>query len=84
MRSRPASLNQRMATPISAAALGTLADEVIDWRFKGLPSARWGPYVLLAGLLQAAATAVAVALEHEPQTVEGEVLVVFVDGVQVG
>ena len=42
VRSRPASLNQRMATPINAAALGVLADLVIDWRFKGLPSAWWG------------------------------------------
>jgi D-serine deaminase-like pyridoxal phosphate-dependent protein len=31
-----------MATPISAAAVAALADEVIDWRFKGLPSAWWG------------------------------------------
>ena len=31
-----------MTTPISAAAVGALADEVIDWRFKGLPSAWWG------------------------------------------
>jgi D-serine deaminase-like pyridoxal phosphate-dependent protein len=30
-----------MTTPISAAAVGALADEVIDWRFKGLPSAWW-------------------------------------------
>jgi D-serine deaminase-like pyridoxal phosphate-dependent protein len=31
-----------MAGPISAAALAALADEVIDWRYKGLPSAWWG------------------------------------------
>jgi D-serine deaminase-like pyridoxal phosphate-dependent protein len=31
-----------MTTPISAAAVGALADEVIDWRFKGLPSTWWG------------------------------------------
>lgn len=31
-----------MATPISTAAVGALGDEVIDWRFKGLPSAWWG------------------------------------------
>ena len=31
-----------MAGPISAAAVGALADEVIDWRYKGLPSAWWG------------------------------------------
>ncbi|MBE1550182.1 D-serine deaminase-like pyridoxal phosphate-dependent protein [Mycobacterium sp. OAS707] len=31
-----------MAAPISAAAVTALADEVIDWRFKGLPSAWWG------------------------------------------
>jgi D-serine deaminase-like pyridoxal phosphate-dependent protein len=31
-----------MATPINAAAVAALADEVIDWRFKGLPSAWWG------------------------------------------
>jgi D-serine deaminase-like pyridoxal phosphate-dependent protein len=31
-----------MAAGISAAAVAALADEVIDWRFKGLPSAWWG------------------------------------------
>jgi D-serine deaminase-like pyridoxal phosphate-dependent protein len=31
-----------MTAPISAAALAALADEVIDWRFKGMPSAWWG------------------------------------------
>lgn len=31
-----------MAAPISAAAVAALADEVIDWRFKGLPAAWWG------------------------------------------
>jgi D-serine deaminase-like pyridoxal phosphate-dependent protein len=31
-----------MATPISAAAVAALADEVIDWRFKGLPASWWG------------------------------------------
>jgi D-serine deaminase-like pyridoxal phosphate-dependent protein len=31
-----------MTTPISAAAVGALADDVIDWRFKGMPSAWWG------------------------------------------
>jgi D-serine deaminase-like pyridoxal phosphate-dependent protein len=31
-----------MAAPINAAAVAALADEVIDWRFKGLPSAWWG------------------------------------------
>ncbi|HEX2398632.1 MAG TPA: alanine racemase [Mycobacterium sp.] len=31
-----------MATPINAAAVAALADEVIDWRFKGLPAAWWG------------------------------------------
>jgi hypothetical protein len=31
-----------MAAPISAAAVTALAEEVIDWRFKGLPSAWWG------------------------------------------
>ena len=42
VRSRPASLNERMAAPISAAAVAALADEVIDWRFKGLPASWWG------------------------------------------
>jgi D-serine deaminase-like pyridoxal phosphate-dependent protein len=28
-----------MATPINAAAVGALADEPLDWRFKGLPAA---------------------------------------------
>ncbi len=28
-----------MAAPINAAAVAALADEVIDWRFKGLPAA---------------------------------------------
>jgi D-serine deaminase-like pyridoxal phosphate-dependent protein len=31
-----------MATPINAAAVGALADEPLDWRFKGLPAAWWG------------------------------------------
>jgi D-serine deaminase-like pyridoxal phosphate-dependent protein len=31
-----------MAHPISAAAVTAVVDEVIDWRFKGLPSAWWG------------------------------------------
>jgi D-serine deaminase-like pyridoxal phosphate-dependent protein len=31
-----------MTAPINAAAIAALADEVIDWRFKGLPSAWWG------------------------------------------
>lgn len=35
-----------MATPISTAAVGALGDEVIDWRFKGLPSAWWGRTVV--------------------------------------
>ena len=30
-----------MAAPINAAAVAALADEVIDWRFKGLPAAWW-------------------------------------------
>jgi D-serine deaminase-like pyridoxal phosphate-dependent protein len=30
-----------MTAPISAAAVAALADEAIDWRFKGLPSAWW-------------------------------------------
>src|SRR6185312_4851389 len=40
--SRPASLNEHMAGPISAAAVAALADEVIDWRFKGPPASWWG------------------------------------------
>jgi hypothetical protein len=35
----------------------------------------------LAGLFQPAARAVAIPLEHQPQAVEGEVLIVLVDGV---
>src|SRR6478752_4211983 len=31
-----------MAGPISVAAVAALADEVIDWRFKGLPASWWG------------------------------------------
>ncbi len=31
-----------MTAPISAAAVATLADEVIDFRFKSMPSAWWG------------------------------------------
>jgi D-serine deaminase-like pyridoxal phosphate-dependent protein len=31
-----------MAAPINAAAVAALADEVIDWRFKGLPASWWG------------------------------------------
>ena len=41
-RSRRASLNEHMAGPINAAAVAALADEVIDWRFKGLPASWWG------------------------------------------
>ncbi|BBY45438.1 alanine racemase [Mycolicibacterium celeriflavum] len=31
-----------MTAPISAAAVAALADEPLDWRFKGLPAAWWG------------------------------------------
>jgi D-serine deaminase-like pyridoxal phosphate-dependent protein len=31
-----------MAAPISAAAVAALANEIIDWRFKGLPASWWG------------------------------------------
>ncbi|MCT7657949.1 alanine racemase [Mycobacterium deserti] len=31
-----------MPAPISAAALAALADEPLDWRFKGLPASWWG------------------------------------------
>ncbi len=31
-----------MAAPINAAAVAALADEAIDWRFKGLPAPWWG------------------------------------------
>jgi hypothetical protein len=31
-----------MTAAISAATVTALADEVIDWRFKGMPSAWWG------------------------------------------
>ncbi|HXL62578.1 MAG TPA: amino acid deaminase, partial [Mycobacterium sp.] len=31
-----------MAAPINAAAVAALADEAIDWRFKGLPASWWG------------------------------------------
>ena len=31
-----------MATPINAAAVGALADDPLDWRFKGLPASWWG------------------------------------------
>ncbi len=31
-----------MAAPISAAAVAALADEPLDWRFKGLPASWWG------------------------------------------
>ena len=31
-----------MAAPISAAAVAALADEPLDWRFKGLPALWWG------------------------------------------
>ncbi len=41
-RSRRASLNEPMAEPINAAAVAALADEPLDWRFKGLPAAWWG------------------------------------------
>src|SRR6478736_3786337 len=44
----------------------------------------YSPNVRLAGLFQPAAIAVAVSLEHQPQTVEGEVVVVVPHGVQIG
>jgi D-serine deaminase-like pyridoxal phosphate-dependent protein len=31
-----------MAAPINAAAVSALADELLDWRFKGLPASWWG------------------------------------------
>jgi hypothetical protein len=31
-----------MAVPINAAALAALADEPLDWRFKGMPVSWWG------------------------------------------
>jgi D-serine deaminase-like pyridoxal phosphate-dependent protein len=31
-----------MAAPINAAAVAALADEPLDWRFKGLPASWWG------------------------------------------
>jgi D-serine deaminase-like pyridoxal phosphate-dependent protein len=31
-----------MAAPINATAVAALADEPLDWRFKGLPAAWWG------------------------------------------
>jgi D-serine deaminase-like pyridoxal phosphate-dependent protein len=31
-----------MAAPINAAALAALADEALDWRFKGMPANWWG------------------------------------------
>jgi D-serine deaminase-like pyridoxal phosphate-dependent protein len=40
-----------MTAPINAAAVAALADEVIDWRYKGLPAAWWGrtPAEICAG-----------------------------------
>jgi D-serine deaminase-like pyridoxal phosphate-dependent protein len=40
-----------MTAPINTAAVAALADEVIDWRFKGLPAAWWGrtPAEICAG-----------------------------------
>ena len=31
-----------MTAPINAAAVAALADEPLDWRFKGLPASWWG------------------------------------------
>ena len=31
-----------MAAPINAAALAALANEPLDWRFKGMPATWWG------------------------------------------
>ena len=31
-----------MTVPINAAAVAALADEPLDWRFKGLPASWWG------------------------------------------
>jgi D-serine deaminase-like pyridoxal phosphate-dependent protein len=40
-----------MTAPINAAAVAALADEVVDWRYKGLPSEWWGrtPEQICAG-----------------------------------
>lgn len=40
--SRRASLNQLMTRTIDAASVAALADEPLDWRFKGLPASWWG------------------------------------------
>jgi D-serine deaminase-like pyridoxal phosphate-dependent protein len=40
--SRRASLNELVTPAIDAAGVAALADEPLDWRFKGLPASWWG------------------------------------------
>jgi D-serine deaminase-like pyridoxal phosphate-dependent protein len=76
--SRPASLNERVSAPINAAAVAALADERLDWRFKGLPASWSGrtpaqiragrPNLFTAGATSPVCVLRADALEHNLST----------------
>jgi D-serine deaminase-like pyridoxal phosphate-dependent protein len=67
-----------MTPPINTAAVAALADEVIDWRFKGLPASWWGrtpaqicaeaPDLLNAGAVGPVCVLRAEALTHNLET----------------
>ncbi|SEH60897.1 D-serine deaminase, pyridoxal phosphate-dependent [Mycolicibacterium rutilum] len=67
-----------MAGPINAAAVAALADEPVDWKFKGLPAAWWGstgadvrarrPDLFGDGALGPVCVLHAEALEHNLET----------------
>jgi D-serine deaminase-like pyridoxal phosphate-dependent protein len=69
-----------MATSINAAAVAALADEPIDWRFKGLPALWWGrtpaevcaqrPELFAAGAVAPVCVLHAEALSHNLDAME--------------
>ena len=69
-----------MAAPINAAAVAALADEPLDWRFKGLPASWWGrtpadlrpaPNCSAAGAVGPVCVLRAEALCHNLDTMDG-------------
>ena len=70
-----------MAAPINAAAVAALADEPLDWRFKGLPASWWGrtpadvcaqsPGLFGAGAVGPVCVLRAEALSHNLDTMHG-------------
>ncbi len=74
--------------PTSPAALG---HEPMDRRFKGIPASRWGQAAIQVCTtsprspcrFEPSTLAVPIALEHQPQAVEGEMAVVVLDRAQV-